>query len=161
MARDHFGTYVTPFDYDAAAQLGLSKANVRNRIALGWSAKRAISEPLNRPNQRCPEYKKYKQLALDNGISRTMFNDRVNKSKWTLEDAANTPPLSFDEVTKRANAAKRKQSGMPEEIEAIAHENGICRNLLVSRIRYRFWKPLEAATVPVGSRNAGRDYFKN
>jgi predicted metal-binding protein len=38
-------------------------------------------------------YYDYLQIAVENGLSKSMFRDRV-KLKWSLNDAANKPPFN-------------------------------------------------------------------
>ena len=159
MARDVWGTYLTDADYEAAAQRGINKKTVDTRIYRAWSAKRAITEPLKHPNARCPEYKKFRQIALNNGINEKTFQSRVTSRKWPLEEAANTPALSSVEASRRACAAPKTNRRTTDEILKTAAENGINKNTFYSRLN-TFWNPLEAATVPTNSRNAGRDYIR-
>ena len=160
MARDVWGTYLTDGDFEAAAKIGLSKNTVQCRIYKGWSAKRATTEPLNYQNQKCPEYQKYKQIAIENGINIRTFRSRVNICKWSLEEAATTPALSYDERAKRTTAMIRAKRGISEDLLNTALKNGIPKSVFLNRINRLFWNPIDAATVPVGSRNAGKDYIR-
>ena len=147
MSRDHFGTYITDSDYEAATQRGITRKAVQWRVGLGWSAKRAISEPPHHPSRRCPEYQKFLEIALDNGISASTFRSRVNKYKWTLDEAATTPILSKAECSKRGNAAYSAKRGIPEGLLKMARENGIKKGTFYSRLA-GFWNPIDAATKP-------------
>ena len=157
MPRDVWGTYVTPDEWEAAARIGISQNTLLHRLRSGWKAKRAISEPLNHKNSRCPGYQKFKQIALGNDISVPTFNYRVNHG-WSLEESATTPVLSRQEISQRGYAARKRK--LPAELVKTALENGISRKTLWTRINYLFWDPVDASTVPVGSRQPGRDYFR-
>lgn len=113
--------YITSVDYAQAAENGISKRLLRDRIwGRGWKKKRAKTEPPNRE-----EIIWYK-IAEENGISRSIYYKRV-KLGWEKKEAATTP----------------KEKIWVE----IARENGIKNGTFYSRIS-RGWDEEKAATIP-------------
>ena len=77
--------YITPDEYDAAEQNGISRDTLEHRIRYhGWSKKKAITQPVRRNDK----YKKWLAVAINNGIKEETFKQRVYRLKWGYEKAA-------------------------------------------------------------------------
>jgi len=141
MSRDVWGNYVTPEEFEAAAERGICRQTVKNRIALGWKAKDAVSVPVMKTSE---EYKRFRAMAVSNGIAEGTFKRRVQRG-WTLEEAANSPLVSQKESIMRSQKARKKV--IPEPSVKAAAENGVCYSTLYSRLRCGI--PMsEAVSVP-------------
>ncbi|WP_179865345.1 hypothetical protein [Bacillus pseudomycoides] len=135
-------------EYEIAEKNGISKANVDQRMNLGWTIEEAITKPI-----RVPFHKKYAEfikLAESNGISFLTFRARVEKHNWTPEDAATNPIMTVRDMLKKSNDKKRI---IPKEIYAKAKENGINPSTLKTRVFMLKWDMDLAATLQA---NKGR-----
>lgn len=90
--------------YEIAKQNGISKQTVDQRINIGnKTVEEAISVPLQHRGF-AKKYRKYIDLAQQNGINRSTFYTRMNRSKlrkWTPEEAATIPPAPVNERARR------------------------------------------------------------
>lgn len=48
--------FITDEQYQIAEKNGISKANVNQRIRLGWTVQRAITEPIHKKGEIKPEH---------------------------------------------------------------------------------------------------------
>lgn len=136
--------YLQDADYETAAQNGISRSALYNRVySYGWSIKRAITEPARK---RCKLRAKYAQLAVENGISRPVFYERISNG-WSLEQAATVLQLSREESIKRANEANRKV--LTESQVETARLNGISIATARARVKAYGWDVQRAITEPV------------
>lgn len=77
--------YVTPEQYEIAEGNGIPKRNVNNRVyQRAWSVERAITQPLVKDKL----FKYWSDVALENGINRQLFWQRVRIQHWDYEKAA-------------------------------------------------------------------------
>lgn len=85
---------------------GICYSTLRYRAnRLGWDIDRAATQPIqNRKEQAKRAYeksrkypKKFKDLAIKNGISERTFHQRM-KSGWDLETAATRPIMTYREI---------------------------------------------------------------
>ena len=142
MARDVWGNYVAPEDFEAAAERGICRQTVKNRIALGWKAKDAVSIPVMKTSE---EYKHFRALAVSNGIKANTFKRRVQRG-WKLEEAATLPLVEIKESTARGR--KNRKRVISETAIGQAAKNGICYSTLYSRLRLGI--PMsQAVSIPV------------
>lgn len=143
MPRDVWGTHVSPNDYKEAAKKGISKNTLNHRIANGWKAKDAITVPVKRVSE---EYKRFRNLAISNGIKAGLFRSRLYIG-WTLEEAANTPMFSNKERAIKGGKARKRT--IPESAVKEAEKNGIGYSTLRSRVQNGM--PMsEAVSIPPG-----------
>lgn len=113
--------YITPEEYKRAAENGIRKRTLEDRIRkYGWSKERALTQPI----QRKVERSKWRLIAKENRISEITFSSRVNKYKWDEEKAA-TEPIRV------LTGGKRKYS---EEVYISLEKNGISRKTFYNRI---------------------------
>lgn len=89
--------YITPAEYDIAAQNGISKVRLEERVRrLAWPKEKAITQPI-RPKRSYP--------MVSAAVSRKRFCERL-RNGWTLERAAATPVLSWAEACRLARTGK-------------------------------------------------------
>ncbi|KZD36502.1 hypothetical protein [Bacillus cereus] len=91
-------------DYAKAAEIGVSKKNVDQRMReLHWSLERAITTPVSTSWEGNEKNKKLLRLAEKNGISESTFYRR-KRNGMTPYDAATKPPRKY----KRNKSARRQ-----------------------------------------------------
>lgn len=79
--------YITPEEYEIAAQNGIKRDTLEHRIRYhGWDKEKAITEPVRGSKQN-----KWIEIANKNGICRETFNSRIYNCNWSLEEAATIP----------------------------------------------------------------------
>lgn len=113
--------YITPEEYEIAAQNGIPRKQVERRIRkYGWDKKRAINTPIRKRTK----YSRWLPIVRENGIPEATFRTRVKKGKWDIERAATEPVI----VVQIRN---RKYS---DEVYRALERNGISRQMFYRRI---------------------------
>lgn len=140
--------YLTDEDYAIAEANGIPKKLVDYRYYYSytkWTIERAITEPVKCTRQFQSEWDEVKEIATANGITRSLFGNRMRKGE-SKEQAAG-PKMTKEERLERArqNSHKRNQYLMR------AVENGIKPVTYYRRLALK-WTPEEACTEPVGGR---------
>lgn len=136
--------YITPEDYAIAEQNGISKERVYFRVYVyNWSVKRAITQPLGRRNAW--GWTENKHIAKQNGVGYRTYLDRVTAG-WTQEEAASTPPLSYDDRLEKM--AKAKKRIFTDEQISHAKANGVDHRKLWQRVKLLGWSVEEAISTP-------------
>ena len=80
--------YITPEQYDKAAEIGICRNVLNNRVRrCKWDIEKAITTPL----QRQGALVKNMELAKKNGIGESTFRTRVYRLGWSYEEAATKP----------------------------------------------------------------------
>ncbi|MDR5020763.1 hypothetical protein FOL75_01295 [Bacillus thuringiensis] len=99
-------------------------------------------------------WNKVKEIALQNGIARHAYCDRIKRG-WTLIDAISQPPLNRSECVKRASKANScfKNKALSDEQVEIAALNGISYTVARDRIRRLGWSKEETITIPIMTRS--------
>lgn len=139
--------YISPEEYARAEANGVKRGTLESRIwQYGWKKELAITTPAKPLRYR----KKWVALALESGISKRVFYNRVSKG-WTPERAS-TQPLATKEdraaVLRLSNPAKRIY---PQELIDQAAANGVSRNTFTKRMQAG-WSLERAASEPLVSR---------
>lgn len=142
----------TKEEYQRAAANGISRQTLKHRIKYsGLTMEEAITKPLQRGFER--KYKKYIELAKQNGISYQTFYSRMNSKfghKWTPEEAATIPSKMY-----RKRKGPNYQDPTDEEKKQAA-SNGVGSKLLYQRLM-NGWTMERAITSPVGTSYEGRE----
>ena len=130
--------YITPEEYKRAAENGIRKGTLENRIRkCGWDKERAI----NTPTQKRTDYSEWYRIAESNGISKGTFRSRVNKCKWDIERAATEPIVP----------ASKKARRYSDEVYKILEKNRISLHVFRNRIS-RGWSLERAMTEKINSK---------
>ncbi|MGM9926619.1 MAG: hypothetical protein ACI35P_01600 [Bacillus sp. (in: firmicutes)] len=138
--------YIRDEDYATAAEKGISKSTVYNRVyVLGWDVKKAITKPVPKRDEK---RLKYRAVADAHGISRWLYYDRLREG-WGYEEAATTPKCTTIEEKIRAFRQKSKRAVLTEEQVEIYKKNGIPYGTVIRRIRFYGWDADRAVTEPV------------
>ncbi|CAM4099778.1 hypothetical protein BAQ48_00290 [Bacillus luti] len=115
-------------DYVKAAEIGISKKNVGQRMdELNWSLERAITTPVGTSWEGKEKNTKLLKLAEKHGISESTFYRRKRNGMTPYRAA--TAPKGF------------------EEYIPLAESNGISNKTFYQRVK-RNMDPYEAATKP-------------
>ncbi|MFN2746943.1 hypothetical protein ACINLE_17610 [Bacillus sp. z60-18] len=142
--------YITPQEYERAAQHGVSKKRLNERIRqYGWGKERAITTPVQKRTTRA----KWVEVAEANGIPRYTFYSRVCVLAWDEEQAATVPTLGRSETMRRGQkkSPRSKYRRFPAELIEQAKSNGINYNTFCFRVNKLGMEPSEAAIKPVRS----------
>jgi len=130
--------YVTPTEYQQAAQNGISASNLDNRIrSYGWSKERAITEPYR--NRR--DLTEWRKIAESNGIKYKTMQTRIGRG-WTVEDAATRPLFDMKTQMKEMVQNNRKYPNVDEALK----EMGITYAAFTDRMRHG-WTLEQAMTT--------------
>lgn len=151
--RNPYDYYITPKEYEIAAENGISRSTLNRRIRdLGWGKESAITTPV--PMRDKYGWNKVKEIALQNGIARHAYCYRIKRG-WTRIDAISQPPLNRSECMKRASELNScfKNKALSEEQMEIATLNGISYTVARDRIRRLGWAMEEAITIPIMTRS--------
>lgn len=133
--------YLTPEHLEIAKRNGLSKKIVHNRFyQKGWTAERAITEPVHKRSDH--NWDKWKRKAK---VTKSTYMQRMRHG-WDEEKAALTP--SYREKRFRRNEPRV----FTEEQERIMKENNISYNTAYVRVKKLGWSVEEAITVPIVDR---------
>jgi hypothetical protein len=121
--------YITPEEYEKAAEVGVSAFHLERRIrTFGWCKARAV----NTPPRKLTNRKKWAKIAEKNGICYSTFTNRINNYGWDEEKAATEPPQDRKEAQRRATDKIRK---IPREWVELAATNGIAYHTLYRRLK--------------------------
>jgi hypothetical protein len=128
---------LTREDYKRAAVHGVSAQLLYKRKNLGWELERAITER-PKPVPKLPDdVAGWKRKAEYNGIDSSVFLARW-RSGWELERAASAP------------VEERKQTNqIQKSFYKLASQNGISREVLITRVLHLNWDPERAATEQI------------
>ena len=151
--RNPYDYYITPEEYEIAERNGVCASTLNRRIRdLGWEKDIAITTPV--PMRDKYGWNKVKEIALQNGIPRHAYCDRIKRG-WSLIDAISQPPLSRSECIKRASEVNScfKNKILSDEQAEIGALNGISYTVARDRIRLSGWSVEEAITIPVMTRS--------
>ncbi|HAF97519.1 hypothetical protein [Paenibacillus lactis] len=135
--------YITPAEYELAAQNGVSRELVNHRIrGLGWDKDRAV---ITSP-RKTTIHRKWLEIAAKNGISKRLYFKRVYRG-WSKQEAATKPVMSTKEIIKNLDNYRIKLFE-PEDIQEAAR-NGISYETFRKRVRDCGWTVEEAKTRPL------------
>jgi hypothetical protein len=136
--------YITPEEYERAAQIGITAKTLDKRIRYrGWDKEKAITTP---PRMRKEYPKEILELAKRNGICVSTLRTRVNQLGWDMHKAA-TEPIEDKRITvSRAYSKNRKY---PREYIERARINGIPDYVFYDRVSQYGWSLEDASTKPV------------
>lgn len=138
---------VTPQHLEIARKNGICKSTVKTRVyEKGWTVQEAIKVPIQKGFEKPEGYSEYLELALQNGISQSMFRDRV-KAGWDLKEAATRPRVDPKE---RRRADKKWID--------LAIKNGLEYHVYWKRVKAG-WTPEEAAMTPLLKK--GKEYLND
>ncbi|WP_077325741.1 hypothetical protein [Virgibacillus siamensis] len=110
---------------------GLTEVCVISRIRRGWNRQTALTAPKRTKQPRS----EWCEIAIKNGISERLFNQRIDALGFTQEEAATTPKGG------RRNSLKKW-------IE-LAEQNGISKPTFDKRMYALDWDKEKAATEPL------------
>ena len=122
-------------------------------------------------------YRKWFEVAKENGINRSTFKSRLFSSGWDIEKAATTKPTkkkvispfwlemakengisinTFKSRVRRGWDQKEAASQLPRRRKdrkwiELAKKNGIPYQTYINRVENLFWDPKDAATSPIVS----------
>lgn len=140
--------YITPEEYQRAAENGVDAFNLERRVRLlAWPKEKAIITPLRKLTDR----KKWREIAEKNGIKYASFMSRINLG-WDEETAATKPLQTAEENRAQALLATEKVRKIPREYIQLAAQNGIQSATLHLRIK-KGMSFEEAATRPLMNRS--------
>lgn len=81
--RNPYEYYITPEEYEMAAENGISRSTLNRRVRdLGWEKEIAIITPV--PMRDKYGWNKVKEIALQNGIARHAYCDRIKEDGQEL-----------------------------------------------------------------------------
>ena len=153
--------YITPEEYEAAEQNGISAETLTRRIRdLAWDKQIAISTP---PRGR-RDLSYYHKLAEANGIPHKTFTGRMRRI-WDPERAATQPVAGVGQITEMLNKRWDTERIYPKEYVELAERNGIQYRTFQWRMRHG-WTLEDAAGVKkltpeeVGSRGYSKSWWK-
>ncbi|AQY42360.1 hypothetical protein P4V72_05815 [Bacillus thuringiensis] len=149
--KSPYDYYVTPEEYEVAAEYGISRELLDRRIRnCGWDKEAAMIKP---SRYNATGWKNVKEIALKNGISRSTYTARI-KRNWRVIDAITTPPIDKYQALELAEKVNSKCQNkvLNDEQMKIASLNGICYRLARDRIKRQKWSVEEAITTPVLTR---------
>lgn len=133
--------YISPKEFEEAEKYGISRQRLMVRVrSQGWSKDKAIHTPPKIGIDR----KYWVAIALENGISKKTFYQRVNKNKWCPKRAATVPVIKDHH---EIGSMRKKGIKYSKEILNSCAENGISREVFYARIK-RGWAVDLACTRP-------------
>jgi len=129
-----YSYYITPEEYQIAAQNGISPKVLESRVRkYAWDKQRAITQPV----RKFKDHKEWAKVAEENGISYHTFWQRLRKG-WTYEQAATMPKIKPSEI--------KRYRRYPKEYSDKAKELGIYK-LFVHRM-HQGWDIEKACSTP-------------
>jgi len=153
--------YVTPEQYHAAKQNGISERLVTERVRTnGWSIEKAITQP----SRKSRKYGPWLEVAKQNNVTLCIFYSRVSRQGMTMEEAATTPIMQRKDIIEKMAIAKRKEIYNAENIET-AKSNGVTYRALQWRLAHG-WTVADAigtkklTPVEVAQRAVAKSYWK-
>ncbi|MBB6021419.1 hypothetical protein HNR77_002514 [Paenibacillus sp. JGP012] len=139
--------YITPEEYVEAEKIGIKPAMLDRRIrAQGWTKERAMTTPPRGVTDR----RKWLQIALENGINKNTFYNRIRLG-WKMEQAAMKPLQTSEEIREQALRATECIRVLPKEYIQLADQNGIPYSTFHNRVKNCGWDMERAATEPLWS----------
>lgn len=133
--------YISPEEYDAAKENGVSQVLLEQRIRrLAWSKAIAINTP---PQKKRP-LKDWIDIAENNGICYSTLRYRMNRLGWDPVRAATQP---LQDRKKQAVIAHERSRRYPKKITDLLEENDISYDCFRYRVKAG-WDMYEAATKP-------------
>lgn len=140
--------YVTPEEYAAAEEVGISPAMLDRRIReQGWSKEKAMTTPPRKLTDR----KQWRSVAEKNGIAYQTFMSRINLG-WSMERAATKPLQTPEEIRENARKATECNRVLPKKYILLAEQNGISYFTFRNRVKNCGWELERAATEPLWNR---------
>lgn len=141
--------YITPEQYDIAAQNGIQGKTVDYRVRqLLWTIERAITQPTRKPGSI---WLAWKDKSV---VSQACFYARVKNQGMTPEQAATTP------VSEHWRKRTRKHESIPEEYYQQAEKIGVKRDTFYNRIYVYGWSFEKALTTPLVPPGGNRKGWK-
>ncbi len=135
--------YLTDADFERAERNGIPAIRVKNRFyGLHWSKERCITQKYKSNTN------KWAQFEADSKVGKETFYNRLHLG-WSPEEAALTPRLADGQVL-------HPKRPIAQEIKDLAEQNGIKPLTLRQRIYGYKWDPMDAATIPVGTKRPNR-----
>lgn len=128
--------YITPIDYEQADLNGISAQLLEQRVRTNlWDIDRAINTP--KKNRKCHDqlWSKWSRVAIENGVNRVTFTNRVCNLKWDEKEAATT--------VKRFRRGKFTDQEMK-----IMETNNLTTNSVNMRITKLGWTREKALNTP-------------
>ncbi|MBW3493233.1 hypothetical protein [Bacillus sp. FDAARGOS_1420] len=144
--------YITPDEYERAERNGINRRVLNERIRnLGWDKDTAMTKPVRTSN--ATGWRKVREIALKNGISRQTYYARMNKG-WKLIDAISKPPINKYQALRLAEEANYwiGNKVLSDKQAEIASLNGVSYRLACERVKRLKWSVEEAITTPVLTR---------
>ena len=143
-----YNEIITDEHYQTAAENGISKINVNNRVYnCGWQIIDAITSPLQKG--RKPRFsQEARDLAKANGVSNSTMYYRVDKIGMDEMEAAGTPVLSQADAVRENQ--KKQWIHTTEEIIELRKANNIAYSIYYERVTRSNWDSAVAASKPVG-----------
>ena len=135
--------YITPEEYEIAAQNGISRKTLDYRVRdLAWKKEKALHHPVRKQRH---DLKYWLAIAERHGVGKEALKSRRRRG-MSLEVAATTPILSKEEAFKRrCEAIPRRFSD--EELQT-AKTNGVSRQTLSYRVIKLGWSRKDAINTP-------------
>jgi hypothetical protein len=128
--------YLTDKDIEVAAANGIPEKNLKYRVYwLGWSKKRAMTQPCKTPEKLWPKYKKQ---CEETGICSSTFFRRIKVMGMSPEMAATYPK----------NEHNKKNCIVSKEVQERAAKYGVNRSTLMARVHNYGWPLEKAITTP-------------
>jgi hypothetical protein len=138
--------YITPGQYEVAAENGISRQLLDARIRyLAWDKEKAITSP---PHKKKP-LKDWVEIAEKHGICYSTLRYRMNRLGWDPERAATQP---LQDRAKQAKKISEKSRKYPKEIISLLVQSGVPYDRFRNRV-YAGWDLYEAATRPAMTRS--------
>jgi hypothetical protein len=137
-----YSFYITPEEYELAKTNGVCPRNLEERIrTFGWHKERAITTP----TRIRKDYGDWPEIAKQNGINYSTFQNRVNYRGLSFEQAATEP---LEDQRAHAIHAYNHCRKYPLEILDLAKKNGIQYQTFLKRVKSGM-SIEEAASKPV------------
>lgn len=147
---DVYDYYITDEDFARAAQYGVSRSLLSERVRrLCWPKEKAITTPPAPKRSLIPQI--VRDLAEQNGIPFKLLSQRIHAYGWSLYKAATQPKGS----SKSKNLGKFIKPRDP--YADLAERNGIKRDTYFKRVNDLGWDCLSAATIPTGTKRPGTE----
>jgi hypothetical protein len=141
---DVYDYYITPEEYEIAAQNGISRKLLNQRIRQsGWDKERAITTPPKKQTN----LKRWMEIAEKNGIPYYTARNRVVLCGWSWERAVTEPIWTTERLRERMKKQNLNKRKYPKKYLELAKRNGIKIKTFHTRVRYYGWDLERAATV--------------
>lgn len=138
--------WLTKEDYATAKANGISYKTAYQRFHdYGWDKERTITEKVKPKAGKL--WLQFKDTCKQNNVDSALFNTRLGHG-WTPERASSTPRMTREDRNKQR--AEKWELEKPDSLR-LAEQNGISYKVWYRRMKLG-WDPMDAATVPVGSK---------